>query len=47
MSSSSLAHAGSDEKKVDDKPEEKIVALDDTDIQILKTYVSRATFRQS
>lgn len=26
------------EKKVDDKPEEKIVALDDTDIQILKTY---------
>jgi hypothetical protein len=32
---------------VDDKPEEKIVALDDTDIQILKTYVSRATFRQS
>lgn len=26
------------EKKLDDKPEEKIVALDDTDIQILKTY---------
>jgi 26S proteasome regulatory subunit T1 len=25
-------------KKVDDKPEEKIVALDDQDIQILKTY---------
>ncbi|TFK42821.1 hypothetical protein BDQ12DRAFT_696253 [Crucibulum laeve] len=27
-----------DEKKVDDKKEEKIVALDDSDIQILKTY---------
>ncbi|KAG6878759.1 hypothetical protein C0993_008058 [Termitomyces sp. T159_Od127] len=26
------------EKKVDDKPDEKIVALDDNDIQILKTY---------
>jgi hypothetical protein len=29
------------EKKLEDgKEEEKIVALDDTDIQILKTYVS-------
>ncbi|GJJ12030.1 26S protease regulatory subunit 7 [Clathrus columnatus] len=32
-----LEHLLTDEKKVDDK-EEKIVALDDSDIQILKTY---------
>ncbi|KAG6891152.1 hypothetical protein C0992_010140 [Termitomyces sp. T32_za158] len=29
---------GKNEKKADDKPDEKIVALDDNDIQILKTY---------
>lgn len=29
-----------DEKKLDEK-EEKIVALDESDIQILKTYVSK------
>ncbi len=35
------ANAQTDDKKLEDgKEEEKIVALDDTDIQILKTYVS-------
>ena len=35
-----------DEKKADEKDEKPIVALDDSDIQILKTYVRVKLFLQ-